>query len=90
MLRTFEVRKQAMAAEITSAFERLDEKGTEMEALIDKSAEVLRKTTNQIDGALKVVFDKFQLYEQNFQGISAKHAVYNNLVNRRQQQGKGA
>ena len=46
-----------------------------METLIDESAEVLRKTTNQFDGALKVVFDKFLHYEQNLQGILAQHAV---------------
>ena len=90
MLGTFESRKQTMATEIASTFERIDEKGTEMEMLIDQSAEVMRKTTDQIDGAPKVVFDKFHQYEQNFQGTLAKHAVYDDLMNRHHHQGNGA
>ena len=90
ILSTFELHKQAMAAEIASTFERLDEKGTEMETLIVQSAEVMRKTTDQVDGTFKVLFDKFRQYEENFQGILSKHAVYDDLVSRRQQQGKGS
>ena len=89
MLGTFEARKKTMAAEIASTFERLDEKGTEMETLIDQSADVMRKTTDQVDGALEVVFDKFCQYAENLQGILSKHAVYDDLVSRRNQpQGK--
>ena len=49
-----------------------------------------RKTTDQVDGALKVVFEKFREYDVNFNQILTKHAVYDELVNRRgQPQGKG-
>ena len=50
----------------------------------------MRKTNDQVDGALKVVFEKFREYEVNFHQSLTKHAVYDELVNRRRQpQGKG-
>ena len=56
MLSTFEECKQTMATEIAAIFQKLEEKGTEMETLLDQSPEVMKKTNDQVDGALKVVF----------------------------------
>ena len=82
--------KQTMATEIAATFEKLEEKGTEMETLLDQSTEVMKKTNDQVDGALKVVFEKFRKYNVNFNQILTKHAVYGELVSRRgQPQGKG-
>ena len=46
MLGTFEVRKTTMATEIASTFEKLEEKGSEMETLLDQPTEVLKRTTD--------------------------------------------
>ena len=90
MMDTLDTRKQNMVAEIAATFDKLEEKVSEMETLLDQSTEVMKKTTDQVDGALKVVFEKFREYESNFQQILTKHAVYDELVNRRvQPQGKG-
>ena len=79
-----------MATEIAATFEKLEEKGTEMETLLDKSTEVMKKANDQVDGAFKVVFEKFREYEVNFHQILSKHAVYDELVNRcSQPQSKG-
>ena len=51
-------RKTTMAEEIKETFDKLDEKGSKMETLIGQSTEVLRKTTEQVDGALKIVSEK--------------------------------
>ena len=66
MMDALETRKTTMATEIAATFDKLEEKGTEMETLLDQSTEVLRTTTNQLDGALKVVFEKFREYDVNF------------------------
>ena len=90
MLSTVEVRKQTMATEIAATFDKFEEKGTEMETLLDQSTDAMKKTNDQVDGAFKVVLEKFRECEVNFHQILSKHAVYDELVNRRSQpQGKG-
>ena len=88
MLSTIEVRKQATAALISLTFERFDEKSTEIETLTDQSAEVLKKSTHQIDRSPRVLFDTFARYDDMSQQIAGKHIGYDKLVARQQQQGR--
>ena len=90
LLEAMEARKTAMSAEIKETFDRLEEKGGEMEVLIDQSGEILKKTTDQVDGALKIVNGTLQEHAVNFQQILGKVTQYDELLSRqRQPQGKG-
>ena len=89
MMDALKTRRTTMATEIAPMFDKCEEKGTEMETLFDQSTEVLKTTANQVDGALKVVFEKFREHDVNFNQILTKHVLYDDLVNRRQPQGKG-
>ena len=90
LMEAMEARKTAMSAEIKETFDKLEEKGTEMETLIDQSGEILRKTTDQVDGALKIVNGTLQQHDVNFQQILGKVTQYDELLSRqRQPQGKG-
>ena len=51
LMEAMEARKTTMSQEIKETFDKLEEKGSEMETLIDQSTDVLRKTTDQVDGA---------------------------------------
>ena len=77
-----EIRKTTMADEIKETFEKLDEKRSEMETLIDQSTEVLRKTTDQVDGALKIVSEKLRAHDVNFNQILAKVTTHGQLLSR--------
>ena len=88
MMDALETRKTTMATEIAATVDKLEEKGTEMETQLDQSTEVLKTTTNQVEGALKVLFERFRVYDVNFSQILTKHVMYDDLVNRRQPQGK--
>ena len=90
LMEAMEARKTTMSEDIKEIFDNLDEQGSEMETLIDQSTEILKKTIDQVDGALKIVSEKLQQHDLNFQQILTKVTQYDDLLSRqRQPQGKG-
>ena len=61
-----------------------------MRTLIGQSETVLQETRNIVDGALKSMSLRFDQHDLAFRQIFAKHQIYDDIVSRRPQQGKGS
>ena len=89
----FQEQKGSMIADIEKHFAEFHEKSGEMRELIGKSEVVLRTSLGQMrmpmDGSVRAMNVRFEAYDHALAQIGSKHAHYDSLVGRQQQQQQG-